>query len=196
MKVEQLTAVDKHKARELWRAYRKHQHYSAPYDEEITRIYKQIAMGRTVIRALESIKQAGIHTEGANMGLPRLAIARADKQACQARLSIDGGAEFGALNNRWDRTQARGLLFSFPAKTFPPRTEYIHIRAAVPIIPAYQRPKRSLANYHVLWEAEWTRVPPRDPYLLRRLGGDAWLVVAAWELTEVERAVMATRLAS
>lgn len=36
---------------------------------------------------------------------------------------------------------------------------------------------------------------PKDPYLLRRIGkGDMWLVVAAWDLTEVERAALATRL--
>lgn len=30
--------------------------------------------------------------------------------------------------------------------------------------------------------------------VLRRFGGDAWLVVAAWDLTDVERAVMSSRL--
>jgi hypothetical protein len=45
-----------------------------------------------------------------------------------------------------------------------------------------------------LWEAEWRRVAPRDPYLLRHVGGDIWVVLAAWDLTEVERAAMATRL--
>jgi len=65
----------------------------------------------------------------------------------------------------------------------------------VPIIPGYLRPKRGLQNYHILWEAEWSRGVPVDPYLLRRIGqGDLWLVVAAWELTEVERAAMSTRV--
>ena len=32
--------------------------------------------------------------------------------------------------------------------------------------------------------------------LLRRFGGDAWLVVAAWDLTDVERAVMQNRLSA
>jgi hypothetical protein len=68
--------------------------------------------------------------------------------------------------------------------------------AIVPIIPVHLRPKRGLANYHILWEAEWTKRYPVDPYLLRRLGGDAWLVVAAWDLTDVERAVMSSRLLS
>jgi hypothetical protein len=67
--------------------------------------------------------------------------------------------------------------------------------ALTPIVPLNVRPKRGLENYHVLWEAEWQPVPPGDPYLLRRIGrSDAWLVVAAWHLTEIERAVLATRM--
>ena len=65
----------------------------------------------------------------------------------------------------------------------------------MPIIPVHLRPKRGLANYHVLWEAEWERVVPRDPYLLRRIGkADLWLVVAHWELSPVEMAALSTRV--
>src|SRR5258708_4807132 len=42
--------------------------------------------------------------------------------------------------------------------------------AIVPLVPVHLRPKRGLENYHILWEAEWTRVVPRDPMLLRRIG--------------------------
>jgi len=67
----------------------------------------------------------------------------------------------------------------------------------VPLIPVHLRPKRGLANYHILWEAEWRRLPPVDPLLIRRLGkGDLWVVVAAWDLTEVERAAIAARMSS
>lgn len=65
----------------------------------------------------------------------------------------------------------------------------------MPLIPVHLRPRHALDNYHVLWEAEWSRVVPRDPYLLRRIGNaDLWLVLAAWDLTEVERAALATRV--
>ncbi len=65
----------------------------------------------------------------------------------------------------------------------------------MPIVPINLRPKRGLANYHILWEAEWHNVVPVDPLLLRRLGkGDLWLVVAAWDLTEVEQAALTARI--
>lgn len=58
------------------------------------------------------------------------------------------------------------------------------------------------ASCHILWEVEvWsdTRLGPqadRDPYLLRYLGGDLWMVLGEWDLTDLERAVMAGRALS
>ena len=57
-----------------------------------------------------------------------------------------------------------------------------------------------LRHHVVLWEAEWSErrpaaLPPYDPYLLRPLGGDLYAVVSEWDLTEIERAVMAGRTA-
>jgi len=63
----------------------------------------------------------------------------------------------------------------------------------VPLIPVHLRPRKAIDKYHVLWEADWNQYPV-DPYLLRRFGADAWLVVAAWDLTPVERAVMSSKL--
>jgi hypothetical protein len=66
----------------------------------------------------------------------------------------------------------------------------------VPHIPPGLRPAHHLRNYHILWEAEWHPVAPpapRDPALLRRIAGDVFAVVAVWELTELERAVLGAR---
>lgn len=187
MHVEKLT-VDREKARDLWRQYKTHQHYSTPMDAEIQRTYKMLAQGRTVIRALESIRLAGLNDQL----LPKLAILRADHSHVELRMRSDGGAMMEAPGLH---RGGRGQSFSWPAGSFA-RSTWVYGKAQLPIIPIHLRPKRGLANYHVLWEAEWTPIPPRDPYLLRRIGGDMWLVVAAWELTEVERAAMATRMSA
>ena len=63
----------------------------------------------------------------------------------------------------------------------------------VPIVPPQLRPHWGLHNYHILWEADWQKVPPRDPALLERIGGDLYAVLAVWDLTELERAVLAMR---
>jgi hypothetical protein len=196
MKVEQLQ-VNPSKAHELWRKYQSHRVHQTAADAEIEAIYKRIAQGKTVIRALESIRAAGVDAKG----LPLLAIARADAPLCYWHPRggwRNRGAHFN--DKRWptDRApakialQSKTVMIDWPEV---PDQNNVH-EAIVPLIPVHLRPKRGLANYHILWEAEWTKRYPVDPFLLRRFGGDAWLVVAAWDLTEVERAVMSSRLRS
>jgi hypothetical protein len=189
----QTIEMDRAKARELWRDYRKHQHYSKPIDQDVMRTYQAIAQGKVVIRALDSIATAGLDEDG----LPKLAIARADQAWCWCQGEQDGGALFTTHadaiwswgGNRFARHSVR-----FPAKSFPfagrPRG-----KALVPQVPLPLRPKRALQNYHVLFEAEWSMLPPVDPMLLRRVGrADLWVVCAAWDLTEVERMALAARV--
>lgn len=185
MKVEQLQ-VDPTHARELWQKYQSHVHRQTAADAEIAAIYKRIAQGKTVIRALESIRAAGLGADGC----PKLAIAPAHFQTCwwQPR---QGSCTFGERNPR--RNARRAIVeMDWPGLNSPKW----QAEAVVPLIPIHLRPKRGLQNYHILWEAEWTKRYPVDPYLLRRFGGDAWLVVAAWDLTDVERAVMSSRMQS
>ena len=173
------------KAYELYKAYKTHQAYQTPEDYEIMRTYKLIAQGRVVIQALESVRLAGLNEKG----LPKLAICRADQKWCHIVMGTRGNVIF------YGDFKHRRLNSRIPIGTnngfFPSRERNINTwdncKAAVPIIPPQYRPKRGIENYHVLWEAEWEKVPPVDPYLLRRIGkNDMWLVVAAWNLTPVE----------
>lgn len=160
--------MDREQARELWREYKKHQHYSEPIDDEIRRTYQLIAQGRVVIRALESIKAAGLHTIGPYASLPKLAICRADGEFVSLHMSDDGGAR---MERNWTG-HTRGCKFDFPANTFTPMRRPFDVayrKAALPPIPLHLRPKRAIENYHVLWEAEWKKLPPRDPLLQRRI---------------------------
>lgn len=192
MQTQSLT-IDRAQARELYRSYKRHAHYSAPMDREIQRIYQLIAQGRLVIKAIESIRLAGAHANGC----PKLALIRADATECFFTREEDGSGRF-TMRQGWRSGDIKRERVSLPAGTLPAGKAISHWNAAqamVPIIPIHLRPKRGLANYHILFEAEWERIVPRDPMLLRRVGkGDAWLVVAAWDLTEIERSVMASRL--
>lgn len=186
MKVETLK-VEREQARELWRKYQEHSADHQPHDAEIAAIYKRIAQGKTVIRALESIRAAGLNERG----LPRLAIARADQRQCVWRTRQSGGV-FEPV--RWARrSRTKNIVVDGWDEITMSSPEG---QAIVPIIPVHLRPKKRLEAYHILWEAEWSKTYPADPYLLRRFGGDAWLVVAAWDLTDVERAVMSQRVRS
>jgi hypothetical protein len=191
--------LDRAEAQRLYQQYKSHANYSAPIDYEIQRAYQALAKGRLVIKAIESIVKAGVDDKG----MPKLALATATAKACFLERTVNGAATMAssdnwrAKNNRfvWQRDS-----FTFPPDSFPwgwdkKRVLRSQHKAMLPLIPVHLRPKRGLANYHILWEAEWEPLPPRDPYLLRRFGkADLWLVVAHWDLTEVERAALATRV--
>ena len=185
--------VDRAEARALYRKYREHQHYSTPLDWEIQRTYQLIAQGRLVIRAVNSIIAAGLNDEG----LPKLAIVRADVVSCRWKPNRWGGGEFRCDVSWHARRRHHSRFLPIPNGTWPVQDRYLYkdLVAQAPLIPIHLRPKRGLQNYHVLFEAEWREVVPVDPILLRRIGqSDLWVVCAAWDLTEVERAVLAGRI--
>lgn len=181
MNVEKLQ-MDKDQARDLWRRYQESRDGMTPNDRAIAAIYKRIAQGRLVIRALASITAAGVGADA----LPKLAIMRADQKKVQC-INWNDSIQFRTPD--WHR--AKDCNFSLPMPGAKTSTRYRI--ADVPLIPIHLRPRKAIEKYHVLWEADWNQYPT-DPYLLRRFGADAWLVVAAWDLTDVERAVMSTQL--
>lgn len=181
MNVEKLV-MDKDQARDLYRAYQMHRDGMTGDDRAIAAVYKRIAQGKLVVRALASITAAGLDAAG----LPKLAIMRADQRKVVCH-TVTGAVHFRTEN--FHRAKDLNFRVPLPGMSFqtPNRT------ADVPLIPVHLRPRKAIDKYHVLWEADWNQYPV-DPYLLRRFGADAWLVVAAWELTAVERAVMSIRL--
>jgi hypothetical protein len=190
METQQIT-VDREEARALWRKYREHQHYSTPVDDDIRRTYDALGKGKIVIQALASIVAAGLGEDG----LPKLAIIRADAPSCHLYMRPNGAARFAT--KPWARDDHRRTYIDLPAGSFPDaRKVHQHFAAITPLVPVHQRPQRALENYHILFEAEWRRVVPKDPLLLRRIGeADLWVVSAAWDLTEIERAVLSSRVA-
>jgi len=181
MNVEKLQ-MDKVHARNLYQSYQEHRAGMTKDDQAIAAIYKRIAAGKLVIRALASITAAGLDTAG----LPKLAIMRADQRKVECSLYENQVTFY--VPRRHYTSKDRNFTIPMPGASY--RTPRI---ADVPLIPVHLRPRKAIEKYHVLWEADWNQYPT-DPYLLRRFGEDAWLVVAAWELTPVERAVMSTKL--
>ena len=187
-------SIDRAQAAELYRQYKDHRHYSTPVDDEIRNTYRLVSQGKVVIQALESIKRAGIGADG----YPKLAIGRADLTGIYFEGQKNGAGRFYSKRKRrsWrHQERASDDNIILPPGSFPGCKHDSDGWAQMPLIPVHLRPRHALDNYHVLWEAEWSRVVPRDPYLLRRIGNaDLWLVLAAWDLTEVERAALATRV--
>jgi len=182
--------ISREAARDLWRAYQKDRHWSQPIDREVMAAYQKLAQGKLVIRALESVATAGVDEQG----LPKLALARADAKILRLTMHGDGSAVMNTGNGSRRTGVTPTMRFDFPAGTFP-RASWRNAEAIVPMIPLHLRPKRALQSYTILFEADWRRAPPVDPFLLRRIGkGDLWWVAGIWDLSEVERAALAARL--
>ena len=173
-------------------------------DEAILRGYRAIARGQTIISLRDAIRAGG---EFSNF-LPKLAIARADEPRISVWRFQDGRVIFGRNYSRvggyyrsWGKPpkkpremNGRGLR-ELPAGTLPRHAairagDPVTAHAIVPIIPPELRPPASLERYWILFEAEWSAVAPKDPALLRDLGGGLYAVLATWDLTELERTVL------
>jgi hypothetical protein len=187
---------------------------SAEYLLDLKRAYGHMRRGHPVLDIWQAFKEQGLDANGD----PRLAVSRADyAEVHLTKLIPEGRAIFQAIFSdraRWPHTSWRarsnGKLTDIREDdvTLPPGTfNYpldpkghlmrVHLVTKVPIIPARFIPPHGLSNYHILWEVEkWDiSTPPRDPFLLKRISPNVFVVLAAWELTDLERAVLRGRIA-
>lgn len=182
-------------------------------DAAIRDVFHALSEGRGVINITNAIKQAGVYSKN---GHPKLAVLRANEPEVFFRRFANGAGIFGcrAYLARGRNAEAQRQLrqYDLPEGTLTtwdniPREERPHSyqphdyyemhRAPAPVIPPQHRPPDSLSKFLLMWHVEeWKRVAPVDPMLLlpmETVPGMA-VVVAHWDLTPVERAVMGALL--
>lgn len=193
-------SLDRDQAKTAFLAYREQvQKRHSKEDEAIMRGYRALSQGKHLIHLTQTIKQGGTEVRkpryGASVTLPRLAVCRAHIKWCWIVTNDDGSCVFQEKKG-WLHHNARVNNRRLPAGTLGDSNRYTRceFKAMVPVVPAELRPAVHLRNYHILWEAEWTSEPPIDPYLLKHIGGDLYAIVAHWNLTELERAIMSERV--
>jgi hypothetical protein len=178
--------------------------------KDLQKVYGHMKHGAKVLDVYASFKAAGLNADGD----PKLAICRADAKICYCLKQGDGAALFSMnpFPRQWSQ-EARSTYndVALPKLTFQwrkaqpdnPRTDYWNIKkpeltkTTVPIIPAklLSVVTSKLSNYHILWEVEkWTPEPPRDPILLKQLTPNLYGVLATWDLTPLERAIIRGRI--
>jgi len=190
MNIQTITMPRK-EAHEAFREYREaFRRDGQARDAALMRGYKALAKGRQVIDLGDVMKVAGVD----ELQRPRLAICRADATRCRLEAWQDGALRFW-MDREGGGHESRRFV-AVPAGTFswPTNTDVRwalrKFFAIVPMIPPRYRPVSALSNFHVLWEATWQTEPPKDPMLLRRLDGMLFAVLAVWDLSELERAVL------
>lgn len=178
-------------AKERYRAYMAalRQRDNSEY-REVARLYREVAKGKPIINAAQTIVKAGVFPDSK---MPKLAITRADYRF--VLWSYWEGRFYGLRNKErgWRKTFCHNANFTLP-ETPGFRDARQDGVAVVPLIPPEHAPPQGKeSDFWILWEAEW-QAAPRDPLLLKRIHGPLFAVIAHWDLTEVERAVLAGRV--
>lgn len=182
--------------------------------EPVVDLHRAIALGGTLDMEYEWPTRDGFDRRAAQ--LPAIAVARADRRFVWTS-GVDRAGDLHMRSQmRPHHANTRDLL-NFPqvferddTRSLDRRSRdaiewrgtYAAWRAMVPPPPVHLRPLNrrgepaDLGEYFTLWEAEWAidrTVPPGDPALLKHLGGTLYRVIATWDLTPVEQAVLAGR---
>lgn len=185
-------------------------------DHAILQGYKALAKGHTIIDLPKCIRLGGEFIEGHMAGLPRIAVATASHEFVWVSRWRDGTVRFlPGIISSWGPNrisdQRRKDCYRMPSGTLSPETKEPSssaktrhnspwsgtMRAMVPHVPPGLRPVHSLDGYAVLFEVEeWAPDPtaPRDPALLKHIGGDLYAVLATWDLTPLEQSVLNGRV--
>lgn len=184
----------RYKATEKWKEYTKAaKAYKDPIYKDLQKVYNQVKNGQKVIDITKVIAKGGTLK-----GNPRLAICPIHGKKIFCRFYQNGEVIYQP-DNKWGR---RVNKFDVVIKEcFPPwsgidRWAQKNLEAPVPPVPPRFLPKILTDDYYILWEVdEWKMVPPTDPYLLRRITKTMFVVLAGWDLTDIEKSAMAGRMA-
>lgn len=190
-------------ATEKWREYVSAEKiYRKPEFRDLKKVYAQLKDGKKVIDIFKVIQKGGVHSNHH----PKMAIAKVGIANIYCTLYPSGKVKFVNRQSRWstdapdsekkeDVCLPEGCLPVFDRKIIPLQNGWLpdrfELKAPVPIVPPEHLPKKLTNDYYILWEVdEWKQLPPTDPWLLRRITKNMFVVLAGWDLTEIEKSVM------
>jgi len=159
------------------------------YVDDLRKGYLEMSRGRAIVDIYAAFKQAGTNQQGD----PKLAIAPADFQRVGFKKQDLGAGEFSFWQGRGRKFELLLPTGTFAAWANDDRTYAMSrrdISTRVPIVPPAHLPEQPLAKFHILWEVENWDAVPADPILLKRINKNLFVVMAAWDLTPLEQALV------
>jgi hypothetical protein len=181
-------------ATEKWKEYSKaSKAYKDPIYKDLQKVYNQVKNGQKVIDISKVIAKGGTLN-----GKPRLAISPIHAKKVFCRFWQNGDVTYQP-DNKWGRRVNKfdvAIKECLPAWAGIDSWAQLNLEAPVPPVPPRFIPKIITDDYYILWEVDvWKMVPPTDPYLLRRITKTMFVVLAGWDLTDIEKSAMAGRMA-
>jgi hypothetical protein len=188
--------MDPHEARQHADELEIFRNELTPEEEAFLDGYRALASGRPILNLHDTIRAGGEVRESreywsTDFVMPRLAVAPAGDKVVHCTVNNAGAVHF-------EKPSGRGWELHLPRLTLP-ANNYNSGSAMVPTVPVGTRVrlrKRGQGGWRgclILFEVDrWTPLePPGDPALLRHIGGFLYTVEATWDLTDLERAVLA-----
>lgn len=169
---------------------RKSQEYNA-----LRRAYRALSKGYKVIDIYKAFEDTGLGADGR----PKIAIIRADAKLAYFSKERGGGGRFSINAPSWNRRNTKddvalpaGVFSDWPTGAGAWDIKDPNASTNVPIIPAHITIPGKLENYYILFEVDkWsTFTATKDPFLLQRLSENTFVVLAEWDVSEVEAVVM------
>lgn len=158
-------------------------------DHKMANVYLALANNLTVVNIEDTIRNIGQDRKTR----PLVAIANASWRGVILTRGARGDLRF-EQNTGITADRVSGHSYNYPEETLRPLANDFRTftsTATVPLIPPKFRPD-ALDQFAILWEPLWTGEPTRvvDPILLRPLGGSLFTVIAAWDVTAIEQAIL------
>lgn len=207
--------MPKDKAKGEWKIYNdliKKRHDK--YLEEMKKCMYQLSQGKALIDIYKVMEKAGVNKNYQ----PKLAISRADWKIVQFCKVDDGRGFFynpdrrshgdWAIKNegdidlqpqtfiQWTRVKEQKITINKDTVDVDGwEIANKRIKTKVPIIPAQLIPEGNLTAYYILWEVErWEDLPQtKDPLLLKRITENLFVILSAWEVTDLEQSIISGR---
>ena len=198
--------MPKEKAKEEWKKYNELiKKRKEKYLEDMKKCMFELSKGKELIDIYKVMEKAGVN----KTYQPRLAIARADWKEVYFIKKDSGRGFFAGSDSSWP-VKSEGFIdfqpetfMNWPRKTGndgkPINDEWGiangTCKTKVPIIPAQLMPEGDLNPYYILWEVEkWENLPEtKDPLLLKRITENLFVILGAWDLTDLEQSIISGR---
>jgi len=197
MQVKGIITMPKEQAQKEWKNYREVLvRRQEKYLMQMYECLSHMRRGRKLLDVFEAIKKAGLNEKQE----PRLAIARADFKRVYFHKQDDGRGFYSDSVSTYGWRKDK--IVDLPENTFDDWMrdengysikEPRRLETKVPIIPPQFLPRGKLSNYFVLWEVKDWKAVPKDPILLKRLTNNLFAVLAVWNLTPLEQAIIKGR---
>jgi len=161
---------------------------------QLKEAYYLLSKGKRILDLFTTLKQVGLNEKSE----PRLAICQAHAVSCYFRKLSDSLSGIYSINRGISSWQTKSADINLPSGIYPTWEKNEQggiknelLKCPVPLIPVNKQPASPLENFYLLWEVEsWMPVPPKDPMLLRRLTKNLFAIIATWNLTKLERAII------